>query len=197
MRAVFEKWLTKKRVCPWWLCYTFDNPLRRFFHDPMDILRPYVREGWTVLDIGAGMGYFSIPLAQLVGPTGRVIATDIQPKMLSTLAARARKKGVSEIINLHLARPDSLGLDGKADFALAFWMVHETPDEQRLIAEIYRLLKPNGQFLLIEPKIHVTRENFNRMMRMATELGFRLKEYPPIRLSQSALFTRGEKSSTQ
>jgi len=197
MLAVFEKWLTKKRVCPWWLCYTFDNPLRRFFHDPMDILRPYVREGWTVLDIGAGMGYFSIPLAQLVGPTGRVIATDIQPQMLSTLAARARKKGVSEIINLHLAKPDSLGLDGEADFALAFWMVHETPDEQRLIAEICRLLKPNGQFLLIEPKIHVTRENFNRMMHMATELGFRLKEYPPIRLSQSALFTRGEKSSTQ
>lgn len=118
----------KKHVCPWWLCFTFDNPLRRIFHDPVTILGSYVRRGDTAVDIGPGMGFFTIPLAKLVGPAGKVIAVDIQPRMLSALAARAQKHGVAAIIRTHLAEPDSLALREKADFILAFWMAHEVPD---------------------------------------------------------------------
>ena len=60
--------LRQKHICPWWLCFTFDNPLRRLIHSPETILSKYVRSGDTVLDVGPGMGYFSIPLAGLVGP---------------------------------------------------------------------------------------------------------------------------------
>ncbi len=55
-------------VCPWWLCPTFDNPLRRLIHNPDRILAGLVRPGEIALDLGCGMGYFSIPLARLVGP---------------------------------------------------------------------------------------------------------------------------------
>ena len=58
--------------CPWWLCFTFDNFLRRRFQNPAKIMSSYVREGWTVLDVGPGMGYFTISLAKLVGPSGKV-----------------------------------------------------------------------------------------------------------------------------
>jgi tRNA A58 N-methylase Trm61 len=48
------------------------NPLRRLVHAPLALLRPYVKEGMTVLEPGPGMGFFTLDLARLVGPTGRV-----------------------------------------------------------------------------------------------------------------------------
>jgi hypothetical protein len=45
--------------CPWWLCFTFDNPVRRLLHNPEQILGGLIQPGQTVADIGCGMGYFS------------------------------------------------------------------------------------------------------------------------------------------
>ena len=60
------------RVCPWWGGYFIDNRLRRLLHDPQKILRPYVKPGMTAMDIGCGMGLFSIEMARLVGDNGQV-----------------------------------------------------------------------------------------------------------------------------
>lgn len=49
------------------ICFTFDNPLRRLVQNPYKILKPYIKPGWTILDVGPGMGYFTIPLATLAG----------------------------------------------------------------------------------------------------------------------------------
>jgi ubiquinone/menaquinone biosynthesis C-methylase UbiE len=178
------------RVCPPWLCFTFDNPFRKLIHNPATLLAPYVRPGSIAIDVGAGMGYFTIPMARLVGPEGHVTAIDVQNKMLAALAARARRRGVSERISLHQAKPDSLGSHPQADFILAFWMVHEVPDQRAFLAEIFELLKPGGLFLLAEPRAHVTEKNFCRTMETAGEIGFILKEKPKIRISHSALLTR-------
>ena len=56
-------------VCPWWLGYFIDNRLRRLIHDPARIVAPYIRPGMTALDVGCGMGLFSIAMAGLVGPS--------------------------------------------------------------------------------------------------------------------------------
>ena len=64
--------------------------------DPEKVVRPFVREGMTVLEPGPGMGFFTIELARLVGPSGRVVAVDIQPKMLDGLKRRAAKAGVAD-----------------------------------------------------------------------------------------------------
>ena len=88
-------------ICPWWLAYAFDNPFRRFLHSPEKILGPYVAEGMTVLDVGCGMGFFSIGLAKLVGNKGCVIAVDVQQKMLNALEKRAEKAGVLNRIRIH------------------------------------------------------------------------------------------------
>ena len=86
IRRILDKiFVRDKHVCPWWLCWTFDNLFRKLVQDPEEIIKPYVREGSTVLDIGCDMGYFTIPLARLVGEEGQVIATDIQEPMLSSL----------------------------------------------------------------------------------------------------------------
>jgi ubiquinone/menaquinone biosynthesis C-methylase UbiE len=177
----------RKHVCPWWLCFTFDNPFRRVLHNPSKLLSPYIHKGDMVIDVGAGMGYFSIPLAELVGPSGRVIAIDIQLKMLSALVSRARKKGVSERIKTHLADPGAIGIHEKADFILAFWMVHEVSNRRQFFSEIRSLMKPGGQFLMVEPIVHVSREKFLRTIETANELGFFVKDSPKIRISHSVL----------
>ena len=92
--------MTDKHICPWWLAYTFDNPLRRYFHDPQVILTPYLQEGMTAIDLGCGMGYFSRAMAKIVGDTGKVISADLQKEMLAITRMRAEKDGVARLIQL-------------------------------------------------------------------------------------------------
>ena len=141
MKDIIEELTAQNVVCPWWLCFTFDNPLRKLLHNPEAILSPYVHPGDRVIDIGPGMGYFTIPLARLVGPKGHVIAIDVQEKMLSALRSRAKKNGVSERIEAHLASQKSLGNHEPVDFILAFWMAHEVPDQSSFFREIRDLFK--------------------------------------------------------
>jgi ubiquinone/menaquinone biosynthesis C-methylase UbiE len=193
--ALLDKLTGQKVVCPWWLCFTFDNPLRRIFHDPYAMLRPYVHPGDSVIDIGCGMGYFTIPLAKLTGPKGHVTAIDIQEKMLAALRRRTARNGVSETVTTHLGSSGSIGFHEKADFVLLFWMFHEVPDQRALLIEIRDLLKPDGRVLFVEPIIHVPKKSFLQTIRIAMELGFILKESPQIRFSHSALLSFVENSS--
>ena len=142
-----------------------------------------------VLDIGPGMGYFSIPLARMVGEKGKVIAADIQPQMLEALRRRARRAGVEQQVITHLSKAESLGLDRQFDFVLAFWMVHEVPNHLAFFEEIKSLLKPSGKFLLSEPILHVNQAMFEKMVKTAESVGLVLEEKPKISLSRSALFT--------
>jgi ubiquinone/menaquinone biosynthesis C-methylase UbiE len=173
--------------CPRWLCFTFDNPIRRLIHDGDRMLAPWVRPGNTAVDIGAGLGVFTIPLARLVGPSGRVLAIDIQESMLAKVRARARRAGVEQIVETRLAGETSLRVTEKADFVLTFWMVHEVPDQGRLLAEVRGMLKPGGAFLLVEPLLHVTRAAFEKTLAAAAEAGLVVRGRSSIRLSQAAL----------
>jgi len=84
-----------KHVCPWWVGHFLMNPLRRFAHNPPKILSPYVSDGMTVLDLGPGMATFTLDLARFTGPTGRVIAVDIQARMLEQVKKAAAAAGQS------------------------------------------------------------------------------------------------------
>jgi len=177
-----------KHICPWWLGYSFDNSLRRVFHRPEQILAPYVKEGMKVIDIGCGMGFFSIGMARLVGDQGLVISVDLQQKMLEVLERRARKAGVAHRIRFHHCEKDIIGVHERVDFALTFWMVHEVPDPGTLMRQLYRILKPGARLLLVEPKLHVSHSQFQQVVVSAGSAGFQLCEYPSIGLSRAALF---------
>lgn len=179
-----------KHVCPWWLAYTFDNPLRRIFHKPEEIFSPYLRKGMTAIDLGCGMGYFSISMARIVGGSGKVIAVDLQQKMLDTLRKRAKKAGVAGRITTVLCDDDSIGSHDAVDFALAFWMAHETPDAMHFLTQVHAILKPSGKFLLAEPKGHVSFSEFKETLSTAQELGFKLIDSPRISLSHAALLEK-------
>jgi ubiquinone/menaquinone biosynthesis C-methylase UbiE len=176
-------------VCPWWLAYTFDNPVRLLLHNPQKLLSGLVKEGDTALDIGCGMGHFSIGMAKLVGPNGRVISVDLQPEMLARVRLRAERQGLYDRLQLHRCQPDSLGVDESVDFALAFWMVHEIPNRAALLAEVRGLLKPEARFLVVEPKLHVSASDFQKTVDLARSVGFKLCAEPQVSFSRAVLFS--------
>ena len=75
----------KNRVCPVEHAGSLDNRLRRWVQNPRKILGPFIKEGMTVLDIGCGPGFFTMDMAEMVGETGRVIASDLQEVMLDKI----------------------------------------------------------------------------------------------------------------
>jgi len=179
-----------KHVCPWWFAYTFDNPLRRIFHDPKKIFSPYLDKGMTAIDIGCGMGYFSIGMAKIVGKTGKIISVDIQQEMLDTLLKRAQEEDVDSRITTILCDEKDIGVNEKVDFALTFWMVHETPDGSNFFKQVHSILNTSGKLLLTEPKIHVTSSEFKKTLAIAKEVGFKLIDSPKIYFSHTAVLEK-------
>lgn len=176
--------------CPWWLVYTFDNPIRRLFHNPKVIFEPYVKRGMTVMDIGCGRGFSSIAMARIVGETGKVISIDMQQQMLNMLKKRAARAGLGARIQLHKCEAESLCIDERADFVNAFWMVHETPDSEALFKEIFQILNSGGHLLVVEPKGHVSDEAFQEMIEMGENIGFEVQARPKIAFSKSVVLRK-------
>jgi len=168
-----------QHVCPWWIGMLLASPIRRWFEDPEKQLQPYIREGMTVLEPGPGMGFFTLPMARMVGPTGRVIAVDIQEKMLSGLRRRAEHAGLLARVELRQARPDSLGIDdlrGKVDLVVAIAVVHEMPSDEAFFCETAGTLKEGGRLLLIEPRGHVNAHKFTHEIHSACDAGLATSE---------------------
>ncbi|HPS58296.1 MAG TPA: class I SAM-dependent methyltransferase [Spirochaetota bacterium] len=168
----------KPLVCPWWAGRLLANPLRRIIHNPEKITGPYIKEGSLILEIGPGMGFFSLPMARLAGETGKVYCVDIQEKMLSVLRKKTEKAGLSQRIITRISAGDSLNileLHGRIDFCLLFAVAHEIPDQKKLFSEIFNSLRENGILFFSEPAGHVTKNEFSNSLDYAREAGFTLK----------------------
>jgi SAM-dependent methyltransferase len=147
----------------------------------------------TVFEPGPGMGFFTLELARLVGLSGRVIAVDVQPKMIAGLKRRAAKAGLTDSIDVRQATSDSLGVSdwaGKVDFTLAFAVVHEMPSASRFFSEVAAVSKPGATLLFAEPSGHVKPEEFEAELQDAIKAGFVLAERPSIPRSQAALLRK-------
>jgi ubiquinone/menaquinone biosynthesis C-methylase UbiE len=183
----------KHPVCPWWLGYALVNPLRRLVEKPERMLRPFVREGMTVLEPGCGMGFFTLEAARLVGPAGKVIAVDLQEKMINGLRRRVSRAGLQDRVEARVASPESLAIDnlaGKVDLALALYFVHEVLNQSRLFTELARALKPGGRIWLLEPKGHVSEEGFSKTLEGAQSAGLAVETRTESRSKRYAVLTR-------
>jgi ubiquinone/menaquinone biosynthesis C-methylase UbiE len=181
----------KGDVCSHSHSFFLDNFIRRIIQNPKRILGDYIREGDTIIDLGCGPGYFSIDMAELTGETGKVIAVDLQKEMLAKVGKKAAARHLAERIHLHQCDQNFIGLapETKADFILAFYMVHETPDPVAFLEQVKELLKPGGRFLLVEPIFHVSKVQFKNMLASALKVGFKKLDMPRRKGGRSMLLS--------
>jgi ubiquinone/menaquinone biosynthesis C-methylase UbiE len=178
-----------RHVCPWWLGYFLSCPLRRFLENPEKILGPHVHAGMTVVEPGCGMGFFTLPLARMVGPSGRVVCIDIQKRMIARLMKRAEKAGLADRIETRICNGSDLGLqdwEGKVDLVAAIHVIHEVPNVSAFLRQAYELLKPSSRLLILEPRGHVDAEAFQDTLVQARRIGFRDLESPKLRGEHTA-----------
>ena len=179
------------RVCPWWIDL-LGTPFRRLIQDPAAIVAPYVHAGKTVVEPGPGMGFFTLELARRAGPSGRIIAVDIQPQTIAGLQRRARKAGLIDSIDARVASPTSMGLDDAAaiDFAFVFAVLHEMPAAGPFFTEAARALRPGATLLLAEPAGHVDEPEFRGELAAAAAAGLGVVGHPPIDKCRTALLRK-------
>jgi SAM-dependent methyltransferase len=185
--------MEKKHVCPYWMGYFLVNPLRKLMHNPLRMLGTYIRPGMTVIDYGSAMGFFSIPLAKMVGEKGKVFCFDIQDKMLEKLISRAMKARVGEIIVPRLITNHGNSnqmANQTADFTLLFAVAHEVPEKAHLFSFLSSKMKINALLLFAEPRGHVNDESFRQSVLLAEKAGFRKVRDPAIRKSHAILLEK-------
>jgi ubiquinone/menaquinone biosynthesis C-methylase UbiE len=169
--------------CPWFMQYILVSPLRRLLEPADKLLAPHVRPGMTVLEPGCGMGYFSLPLARMVGHQGRVHCVDVEPRAIDRLKRRARRADLHERITTHVCTPSHLGLDdhaGRVDLVLVMHTLHEFDDLPGFIEQITPLLAPEGRMFVVEPAGHVKPAQFEAMMSCCEAHGLRVIERPKL-----------------
>jgi ubiquinone/menaquinone biosynthesis C-methylase UbiE len=181
-----------KRICPVELAGSLDNSLRRLFQNPQKILKPYIIKGMTVLDLGCGPGFFSIEIAKMLTGSGKVIAADLQEGMLEKVNKKIKGTELEQIVEIHSCQEDKIGVTEKVDFVLAFWMIHEVPDQDRLFEELKSILKPEGKIYIIEPKFHVSEKSFEEMITRIRNIGFEITERPKVFFSRTVLLMKSE-----
>jgi len=185
--------MAEHHVGPMWFGYLHLNPLRKLLQNPDKILGPYVNEAMIVADIGCAMGFFSLPLAKMVGPNGKVICVDIQENYIRSLEKRAQKAGLSGRIQTIICNDGSLCLDdfkGKIDFALAIGVEHEIQGSSKFFSELNQAMKPAGRLLVAQPKWFVSETNFERTVSVAKHNGFEVTDRPQMKGGMTVLLQK-------
>jgi ubiquinone/menaquinone biosynthesis C-methylase UbiE len=173
------------RVCPVEIAGSLDNRFRRLIQNPVRILKPYIKEGMTVLDLGCGPGFFSIEMAKMVNGSGKVIAADLQEGMLEKVRNKIAGTDMEKLIYLHQCSTNKIGLTEKVDFVLAFYMIHEVPDQESLFLELKSILNPEGTIYIVEPSFHVSKKAFDRMIESLIKTGFAITGRPRMLFGRS------------
>lgn len=166
---------TGEHLCKPWMGRLLASPLRALLDPPRRLLAPFVEPGMTVLDVGTGMGFHAITVARLVGPSGRVLALDVQEAMLRGLERRARRRRLLDRIDARRCTQTDLGLDdleGQADLALLIHTVHEMTDPVTTVRQVRAALRSGGRLLVAEPDGHIAAEDRDRIFDLIADLGF-------------------------
>lgn len=183
-----------ERTCPVERAGLLDSMIRRWLQNPRRLLKPYLREGMTALDFGCGPGFFSIEMARMIGESGRVIAADLQEGMLRKLGDKLQGTELEKRITLHKCEGNAIGLSQRVDFVLAFYVLHELPDQEAFFREIASMLNPGGRILIVEPPFHVSRAAFEETIKKSRSAGFTPIERPKVPLSKTVLLGKQPRS---
>lgn len=129
----------------------FDDPARDAWQQPVEVVRVLaLQPGMIVADLGAGTGYFLPHLSPAVGPSGRVLALDVEPGMVAHMERRIREAGMANAEARHVA-PDDPGLAARSvDRILIVDTWHHLGDRERYAARLREALRPAGRVLVVD-----------------------------------------------
>lgn len=141
-----------------------------------------IAKGSTVADIGAGSGYMTWRMAALVGPSGKVYANDIQPKMLDLLRKNLQQRYLTNVETVLGAADDPKLPANALDLVLLVDVYHEFSEPQKMLRHIRESLKPDGRLVLLEyrgedPSVPIRPEHKMTVAQVKAELepeGYRL-----------------------
>ncbi len=162
-----------------------------------------IPEGATVVDLGAGVGYFTWRLAKQVGPNGKVIAVDIQEGMLDLLRQNLADRDITNTDTV-LGSPDNPHLPvGAVDLVLLVDVYHELAEPEKTMEHVRRSLKPDGRVAIIEyrkedPNIPISPLHKMTIAEVRAELepvGFRLAEVLDFLPAQHILIFQDAKTA--
>jgi len=179
-----------KEICPVERAGVLDNKIRKLFQNPNKILGSYIGKDMTVLDFGCGPGFFSIEMAKMLNDVGKVIAVDLQDGMLTKLKNKISGSFLEPKILLHKCSNDKIGLLKPVDFVLAFYVIHEVPDQKKLFEELYSILKYDGKIFIAEPLFHVPKKSFEDMLEVSQKIGFQVVQKPNLFFSRAVLLKK-------
>jgi ubiquinone/menaquinone biosynthesis C-methylase UbiE len=128
-----------------------DDPARRVSLPPAEVLAAMVlHSGETIADVGAGTGYFSLPLAQAVGPQGKVYAVDAQEEMLSLLRQKLDEAALANVELIHAEADNTRLTASSCDLVFAANVWHEFDDHAAVLRESARVLKVGGRIAILD-----------------------------------------------
>ncbi|MBN1609419.1 MAG: methyltransferase domain-containing protein [Polyangiaceae bacterium] len=129
--------------------HKLDDPERRVWLPVDEVLEALgLGPGMVVTDIGAGTGYFALPMAAAVAPLGRVYAVDLQPEMLAELRKRTAEGAPVELVEADAARTTLA--TGSQDLVFSANVWHELDDRNAALTESARLLRPGGKLAIVD-----------------------------------------------
>jgi|SRR5581483_3538117 len=132
--------------------HKLEDPTRRTWMPIEDVLNSLdLKPGMRAADIGAGTGYFAIPLAQQVGPEGKVFAVDLQPEMLDLLRAKLDQADGPGNLELRQGEAGSTTLNtASVDLVFLANVWHELDEPAAALREAYRILRAGGQLAILD-----------------------------------------------
>lgn len=118
---------------------------------PADVIEALqIKPGQTIADLGAGSGYYSFRIASLVGPTGKVLAIDIEPAMLEVITQRARRESIANIATVRSSAQDPNLAPRSVDLLFMVDVYHELEFPYEVMTKVRAALKPGGRVALVE-----------------------------------------------
>ncbi len=174
-------------VAKWYHMIFYPDCLRQWLEKPHRVLADLVQPAMTVADIGCGLGFYSKLLAQMVGESGNVYAVDLQESMLNFTRRKIQKAGLTERVEFIQCTQNDIKLQQPIDFALTMFVVHEVPDRSGFLKQIRDILKPQGRYLMVEPKGHCSADLFKTIQNEAKAAGLEIINEPAIPFSHTSL----------
>jgi len=167
-----------------------DNPFNTVTRATTIVNHLDINVGMTVVDIGCGPGRITIPLAQRVGPSGTVVAMDIQAGMLDKVKEKARTAHMNNITFLQAGIGKGKLKPNHFDRALFVSVLGEIPNRQTALKEIFNALKPGGMLSITETIFDPHFKSRNSVLKLAMETGFKEKQFFGNRLAYTLNFEK-------